>query len=611
MTEPLPPSYQYSPLSEPRNIRVLVLEPASRTTHPIKCSFREISLGRADDDAFRYEALSYTWGAPKGTRPILCMGQTILVTPNCESALVHLRQSFKPRNLWIDAICIDQQSVSEKNQQVPLMGDIYRCASTSILWLGPANNPKFSAALRHAARYGAAGQGVRRAFRTIRPSKSSGEHESQWEARILSVGESEKIVALCANEWFFRMWTIQEFLLSKSAVFMMGNTKCPALSLYTYYRFGKDLVRRTDLEHYRMRNSLLALSPISVEGDAFKGFMSVLVQLVGLNKATDPRDKVYGMIAFLKHKSPGLQLPDVDYTKTMSEVYESFTRGVIAATKSLWPLEILNDIPEQESNGLPSWVLDLRDADRLGPDWSSHFMHPGSSKSQYQNPMDDMETGKLRVRATKIGKVARTSARMPFWDNKSSKVSTKDMDQARLECLSEWTAFATELDTSGNHYQSPYFGHFKDSVSKVEDWMGQQSEAPGTDLHAQALQRFTTALSYLRFWHELDEDKKKAKRKQASKASLYSDDETRTHDRCKLFLMTTGHLGECPGDLQPGDSVYVIEGAKYAFVLRRQSQHRDEFRIVAKAEIWAVTKQDGWSPSEWKDGTEVREIVLV
>ncbi|KAH7161701.1 heterokaryon incompatibility protein-domain-containing protein, partial [Dactylonectria macrodidyma] len=371
MTEPLPPPLQYYPLSGPRNIRVLVLEPASKLTQPIRCSFREISLDKAGAGAFRYEALSYTWGAPKGTRPILCMGQTILVTPNCESALVHLRHSFRPQNLWIDAICIDQQSVSEKNQQVPLMGDIYRCASTSILWLGPANDPKLSAALRHAARYGAAGQGVRQAFRTVRPSKSSGEYETQWEARIICkymwnlycvsrFSESERIAALCTNEWFSRMWTIQEFLLSKSAVFLMGKTKCPALALYTYYRFGKDLVKRTDLEHYRMRNSLLALSPISVEGDAFKNFMFMLIQLAGLNKATDARDKVYGMIAFLEHKSAGLQLPDVDYNKTLAEVYESFTRSLIAATKSLWPLEILNDLSQQEPNGLPSWVLDLR-----------------------------------------------------------------------------------------------------------------------------------------------------------------------------------------------------------------------------------------------------------
>lgn len=42
--------------------------------------------------------------------------------------------------VWIDAICIDEQSVEEKNQQVPLMCDIYSWASATVVWLGPAGD---------------------------------------------------------------------------------------------------------------------------------------------------------------------------------------------------------------------------------------------------------------------------------------------------------------------------------------------------------------------------------------------------------------------------------------------------------------------------------------
>jgi hypothetical protein len=38
--------------------------------------------------------------------------------------------------MWTDAICIDQTSVVDKNQQVPLMGDIYRKAHEVVIWLG-------------------------------------------------------------------------------------------------------------------------------------------------------------------------------------------------------------------------------------------------------------------------------------------------------------------------------------------------------------------------------------------------------------------------------------------------------------------------------------------
>jgi hypothetical protein len=61
------------------------------------------------------------------------------VTPNCLSVLQTLRSRFKPRKLWVDARCIDQTSTAEKNQQVPLMAEIYGRAKQVLVWLNPGN----------------------------------------------------------------------------------------------------------------------------------------------------------------------------------------------------------------------------------------------------------------------------------------------------------------------------------------------------------------------------------------------------------------------------------------------------------------------------------------
>ena len=37
----------------------------------------------------------------------------------------------------------------------------------------------------------------------------------------------------------------------------MGYVKCSSEDLLTYYHMGKNLVERTDLEHFRIRNILL------------------------------------------------------------------------------------------------------------------------------------------------------------------------------------------------------------------------------------------------------------------------------------------------------------------------------------------------------------------
>ena len=39
------------------------------------------------------------------------------------------------RLLWIDAICINQTDIDERNAQVAIMGDIYKEASRVLVWL--------------------------------------------------------------------------------------------------------------------------------------------------------------------------------------------------------------------------------------------------------------------------------------------------------------------------------------------------------------------------------------------------------------------------------------------------------------------------------------------
>lgn len=59
------------------------------------------------------------------------------VTQNLFVALAHFRQMTRPIELWVDALCINQHDIPERNAQVQLMGAIYRRASAVLMWLGP------------------------------------------------------------------------------------------------------------------------------------------------------------------------------------------------------------------------------------------------------------------------------------------------------------------------------------------------------------------------------------------------------------------------------------------------------------------------------------------
>lgn len=84
-------------------------------------------------------ALSYTWGSPGDTREIIVDGRKLQVGQNLEAFLRHMRADLtngKRTGIWIDAICINQQDIDERNTEVKRMGDIYQGASFVIAWLG-------------------------------------------------------------------------------------------------------------------------------------------------------------------------------------------------------------------------------------------------------------------------------------------------------------------------------------------------------------------------------------------------------------------------------------------------------------------------------------------
>ncbi|PSN64729.1 hypothetical protein BS50DRAFT_498853, partial [Corynespora cassiicola Philippines] len=114
---------------------------------PIRCSLRVVDL----DTSPSYAALSYVWNpeidpstSPRGDEKVAdlrfetisCNGIAVSITPNCFSALEHLRQLHHSFTVWVDAICINQNDDKERAHQVRLMSDIYSGAHTTYVWLG-------------------------------------------------------------------------------------------------------------------------------------------------------------------------------------------------------------------------------------------------------------------------------------------------------------------------------------------------------------------------------------------------------------------------------------------------------------------------------------------
>ena len=125
--------YTQTPLvAERREIRILSLAPGASD----EVLRGDLIVESVNDDDLHYTALSYTWSGPVSQSAIIIGGVPLHVTENLELALRRVRGPIRPRNMWVDAICINQNDDEEKCVQVSLMGDIYAGATRTVVWLG-------------------------------------------------------------------------------------------------------------------------------------------------------------------------------------------------------------------------------------------------------------------------------------------------------------------------------------------------------------------------------------------------------------------------------------------------------------------------------------------
>jgi hypothetical protein len=205
------PAYRYSPLA-PGEVRLLQLLPRNwNLTHdPIRLNIVNTTFDRCHvpDSFFSYEALSYVWGGER-TQTVYCDGQSIPATPNLVSALSRLRIGMDTfpyfhRTLWVDAICINQEDLEERSNQVKLMRDIYSRASKVLLWLG--NNEEL----------------VSKVAEVIRGTSPYMDMVSRLERNYLEEW-ADVVLPIFDQAWFQRVWVIQEVVFSVKTLVIAGG----------------------------------------------------------------------------------------------------------------------------------------------------------------------------------------------------------------------------------------------------------------------------------------------------------------------------------------------------------------------------------------------------
>lgn len=130
---------------------------------------------------------------------------TFYIRGNLKAALEQFRSESKDVDVWIDALCINQDNVKEKTAQVARMDEIYSSASSVWVWLG-AGKPETKETFDF-LKYDILD------LKVLDDLVKTKEYEKKWKL----------VVTLMKNRWFSRRWVIQELALARRAVVRWGS----------------------------------------------------------------------------------------------------------------------------------------------------------------------------------------------------------------------------------------------------------------------------------------------------------------------------------------------------------------------------------------------------
>lgn len=136
------PKYDYKALPSSDALRLLRLRPASDDSVDLDAELLAFDKADFDNDErnTEYEAVSWCWGGEASDQVLRILDvdrvKALRISRGLKAGLLALRQRDVVRQLWVDAICIDQANTKERNEQVPRMDKIYGKAKNVCIWLG-------------------------------------------------------------------------------------------------------------------------------------------------------------------------------------------------------------------------------------------------------------------------------------------------------------------------------------------------------------------------------------------------------------------------------------------------------------------------------------------
>ncbi|KAI1500260.1 HET-domain-containing protein [Biscogniauxia marginata] len=510
-----------------------------------------------------YEALSYVWGLEKDPVAITVGRKwASKVSQNLDTALRHLRSEHQPRVLWVDAICINQDDVHERGQQVAIMGDIYRLARRVIVWLGPQADGS-TLALDFLDSLGRQVM-VNWWDGTMRPAHWA-KSKDLWADNEMAISfpsmpkEFAALVSLLERPWFERVWIRQEIYLAKTAVVKCGQREIP-------WQAFKDAVfclceKPVDTSHDLERGELFMSRVGFIRGlcRSRPETLSWVMEGARLAKCGDPKDKVYGVLSMLDPHNPTIGIIP-DYTLSTADVYRDLVVRFIAHYNSLDILSFAG--LERSVTGLPSWVPDWS-IERLDTTLKGYFNAGGYLQPQ----VTSIENQTLKVTGVSVSRISTLSPAPKELKTLESQMNAIQQGlPSSHKCLDAYGGSAALAEA---YCRVLCRDVFSEKMFPSKGWLS-----------------FREALTAL--WAILNDDQG---------YGTYISDATRRFLEVVTLSKTIctseqGHIGLVPPSAEVGDVICVLMGCPNAIVLRPVVGQAAYYELVGDAYLDKVMNSE-------------------
>ena len=584
------PYYSYKPLP-PQCIRVLDLHPGPSDV-PLVCDIVVQHIGGKS-----YEALSYVWGDPTPVVFVKCVDGAnegaLGVGASLAKALIAFRLTEQTRRIWVDALCINQKDVAERQSQVRMMGAVYSKAEHVLCWLGPFNGQEdgeFRArlAIRFLREFN---DKPHEYLRAAHQHLHFGDDMAETDGALLDSWLAIK--ELFDLEYFHRAWIIQEVGLARHARLFWGTqgvwldwTEVAAFCSFLDAN-GASIINHLQLKSW-VANHISLVWARDSSGKPIYSFVEVL-HWARVHRSTDPRDYIYALISHPSATVNGSLLVQPNYTITPAQVYTELALNVIERTNSLHILAFVDHHDESGVLILPTWVPDWHALNLVAP-----LRCPTQAAAETDNSISVVESQKGMILKCCGIFIDTLRAMSDMIEPSELTVTTLEKEMQKKSPFLIDHVWNKTVVEPGIPLASP--GELLASLSLVltggyingsDSTFGEKQEQQQSDFAALILEyeRIRPHDHLDGFFASLSPEDKALIQTMAARGSAHQfvQDMTWTSMCRKVFRTAKGHIGLGPRIMKGGDFCVVFRGAVYPMVLRRCDSY---FQFVGPALLY-------------------------